>query len=196
MHSNKIKQLLINNQLLKSDFSDLKRYSFFLKKNNYRFSFYKYKKIYYQLKLLVFVLKKVHLVGGTILFIGLAKKDYVDYSFFNHILKKLVVKKGHIYADSKFNGFFYNRWSLYKRCSNPSEFFLNLQKNNKFPLLLVSFSKETDGAIFREFGKFGLPVVYIVEGYSHFEFKDYPLMGSYTSQLLDFYLSLLKYVLK
>lgn len=196
MHSNKIKQLLINNQLLKSDFSDLKRYSFFLKKNNYRFSLYKYKKIYYQLKLLVFVLKKVHLIGGTILFIGLDKKDYVDYSFFNNTLKKLVVKKGHIYADSKFNGFFYNRWSLYKRCSNPSEFFLNLQKNNKFPLFLVSFSKETDGAIFREFGKFGLPVVYIAEGYSHFEFKDYPLMGSYTSQMLDFYLSLLQYVLK
>jgi len=196
MHSNKIKQLLINNQLLKSDFLDLKRYSFFLKKNNYRFSFYKYKKIYYQLKLLVFVLKKVHLIGGTILFIGLDKKDYVDYSFFNNTLKKLVVKKGHIYADSKFNGFFYNRWSLYKRCSNPSEFFLNLQKNNKFPLFLVSFSKETDGAIFREFGKFGLPVVFIAEGYSHFEFKDYPLMGSYTSQMLDFYLSLLQYVLK
>merc|ERR1712222_294418 len=181
-YSNKIKNLLINNQLLKSDFFDLKRYSFFLKKNNYRFSFYKYKKVYYQLK--------------TLVFIGLSKKDYVDYLFFNNILKKFVIKKGHIYADSKFNGFFYNRWSLYKRSSNPSELFLNLQKNNKFPLLLFSFSKETDGAIFREFGKFGTPIIYIIEGYNHFEFKDYPLMGSYSSQMLNFYLNILQYSLK
>jgi hypothetical protein len=196
MYSNKIKNLLINNQLLKSDFFDLKRYSFFLKKNNYRFSFYKYKKVYHQLKTLVFILKSIHSVGGTILFIGLGKKDYVDYLSFNNILKKFVIKRGHIYADSKFNGFFYNRWSLYKRSSNPSELFLNLQKNNKFPLLLFSFSKETDGAIFREFGKFGTPIIYIIEGYNHFEFKDYPLMGSYSSQMLNFYLSILQYSLK
>ena len=196
MHFNKIKQLLINNQLLKSDFFDLKRHSFFLKQNNYRFSYYKYKKIYHQIKLLVFVLKKVHLSGGTILFIGLTKKDYVDYNIFNNLLKQFVINKGHIYADAKFNGFFYNRWSLYKRCSNPSEFFLNLQKNKKFPLILISFSKETDGAIFREFGKFGIPIIYIIEGYSHFEFKDYPLMGSYSSQMLHFYLNILQYCLK
>lgn len=196
MYSNKIKNLLINNQLLKSDFFDLKRYSFFLRKNNYRFSFYKYKKIYYQLKILVFVLKNIHLTGGTILFIGLAKKDYVDYSSFNNILKQFVIKKGHLYADSKFNGFFYNRWSLYKRRSNPSDFFLNLQKNNKFPCILFSFSKETDNAIFREFSKFGIPIIYFLEGYNHFEFKDYPIVGSYSNQMLNFYLNILKYCLK
>lgn len=196
MHYNKIKNLLTNNQLLKSDFFDLKKYSFFLKKNNYSFSSYKYKKVYHQLKTLVFLLKNIHLTGGTILFIGLSKQDYVEYSSFNNILKTFVIKKGHIYADSKFNGFFYNRWSLYKRSSNPSQFFLNLQKNNKFPLLLLSFSKETDSTIFREFSKFGTPIVYMIEGYTHFEFKDYPIMGSYSSQMLNFYLHVLQYSLK
>ena len=37
---------------------------------------------------------------------GLSKKDHLDYLVFNNILKNLVVSKGHIYADSKFIGFF------------------------------------------------------------------------------------------
>jgi hypothetical protein len=189
------KQLLINSELLKSDFLDLKKYSFFLRKNNYSFSFYNYKKVYQQIQLLVYILKKLEYRGCTIVFMGLSKKDHVDYLFFNDILKKLVVTKGHIYADSKFNGFLYNRWSLYKRRSNPSDFFLNLQKNNKLPAVLFSFSKETDGSILREFSKFGIPIIYYLEGYSHFEFKDYPLLGSYSSKMLNFYLNLLKYCL-
>jgi hypothetical protein len=127
---------------------------------------------------------------------GLSEKDYVDFSLFNKSLKKLVVSRGHIYVDSKFNGFLYNRWSLYKRRSNPSDFFLNLQKNNKLPSILFSFSKETDGSIFREFSKFGIPIIYFLEGYSHFEFKDYPITGTYSRQMLNFYLNILKYCLK
>jgi hypothetical protein len=196
MYLNKSKKLLINAQLLKSDLLDLKKYSYFLKKNNYNFSFYNYKVIYQQFKLLVFLLKRVQSKKCTIVFMGLSKKDYVDYLSFNAILKKLVIRKGHIYADSKFNGFFYNRWSLHKRRSNPSKFFLNLQKNNKCPTILFSFSKETDNAVYREFSKFGIPIIYILEGYSHFEFKDYPLMGSYSREMLNFYLNLLHYCLK
>ena len=190
------KKILIDSQLLKSDLLDLKKYSFFLKKNNYSFSFYNYKKIYQQLNLLIYLLKQSESKGCKIIFMGLSKKDHVDYLIFNTILKKLVVTKGHIYADSKFNGFFYNRWSLHKRRSNPSDFFLNLQKNNKLPSVLFSFSKETDGAIFREFNKFGIPIIYFLEGYNHFEFKDYPIMGSYSRKMLNFYLNILKYCLK
>lgn len=193
---NKKKQLFINAQLLKSDLLDLKKYSFFLKKNNYSFSFYNYKKIYQQLQLLVYILKKSEYRGCRLIFMGLSKKDHIDYLLFNDILKKLVVTKGHIYADSKFNGFFYNRWSLHKRRSNPSDFFLNLQKNNKLPSVLFSFSKETDGAILREFNKFGIPIIYFLEGYNHFEFKDYPIMGSYSRKMLNFYLNVLKYCLR
>lgn len=196
MSSNSIKKLLISSQLLKSNLLNVKKYSFFLKKTNKRFSFYGYKRIYKQLKLLIFILKNIHKKRGTIIFMGLAKKDHVDYMVFNSFLKKLVIDKGHIYADSKFNGFLYNRWSLYKRHSNPSDFFLNLQKNNKFPWVLVSFSKETDNAILREFSKFGIPIIYLIEGYNHSEFKDYPIMGSYSREMLNFYLNVLKYSLK
>jgi len=196
MNSNKLKRLLINTQVLKSDLLDLKKYSYFLKKNNYNFSSYNYKIIYQQLKLLVYILKSVQYSNQTIAFMGLSKKDHIDYIIFNTILKKFVLKKGHIYADSKFNGFFYNRWSLYKRQSNPSNFFLNLQKNNKFPVVLISFSKETNNAVFREFSKFGIPIIYILEGYKHFDFKDYPILGSYSRKMLNFYLNILQYCLK
>ena len=74
--------------------------------------------------------------------------------------------------------------------------FLNLQKNNKLPVVLLSFSKETDNAVFREFSKFGIPIIYILEGYTHLEFKDYPIMGSYSRKMLNFYLNLLQYCLK
>ena len=195
MSPNKIKKILINSQLLKSNILNFKKYSFFLTQHNYKFSFYNYQIIYQQLQLLVFLLKRVQLKGRIIVFIGLSKKDHVDYLFFNQILKKIILKGGHIYADSKFNGFFYNRWSLYKRRSNPSDFFLNLQKNNKFPALLISFSKETDSSIFREFSKFGIPVIYMLKGYHHLEFKDYPLIGSYSRQMLNLYLNILKYCL-
>jgi len=195
MYINKSKKLLTNSQLLSSDFVDFKKYSYFLKKHNYAFSFYNSQIIYQQLKLLVFVLKRVQSKKCSIVFMGLRRKDYVNYMSFNKILRSLVTKKGHIYADSKFNGFFYNRWSLHKRRSNPSSFFLNFQKNNKCPVILISFSKETDNAIYREFSKFGIPVIYLLEGYSHFEFKDYPLIGSYSSKMLNFYLNLLKYCL-
>jgi hypothetical protein len=174
MYINKPKKLLINSQLLPSDFLDLKKYSYFLKKHNYAFSFYNYQIIYQQLKLLVFVLKRVQSKKCSIVFMGLRKKDYVNYISFNRILKSLVTKNGHIYADSKFNGFFYNRWSLHKRRSNPSSFFLNFQKNNKCPVIIISFSKKTDNAIYREFNKFGIPIVYLLEGYSHFQFKVLP----------------------
>lgn len=196
MYFNKSKKLLIDSQLLKSDLLNLKKYSYFLKKNNYRFSFYNYQVVYQQLKKLVFILKRAQAKKCSIVFMGLCKKDYADYVSFNSILKTLVIKKGHIYADSKFNGFFYNRWSLHKRRSNPSNFFLNFQKNNKCPVILISFSKKTDNAAFREFSKFGIPIIYLLEGYSHFEFKDYPLMGSYSFEMLNFYLNLLKYCLK
>merc|ERR1711981_1273978 len=142
MYYNKLKKSFSDVQILKSDLLDLKKYSFFFKKNNYSFSFYNYKKIYQQLNLLVYLLKQSEYKGCTVIFMGLSKKDHTDYLLFNKILKKLVVSKGHIYADSKFNGFFYNRWSLHKRRSNPSDFFLNLQKNNKLPSVLFSFSKE------------------------------------------------------
>ena len=128
-------------------------------------------------------------------------KDLVEYPqdikkvYFNETLKNLVIKHGHIYADSKFNGFFYNRWSLHKRRSNPSSFFLNFQKNDKCPVMIISFSKKTDNALYREFSKFGIPVIYLLEGYDHLEFKDYPLLGSYSSKMLNFYLNLLKYCL-
>merc|ERR1712032_44150 len=149
-YSKSIKKLLTNSQLLKSNLLNVKKYSFFLKKTNKNFSLYGYKRIYEQLKPLIF----------------------------------------------KLNGFLYNRWSLYKRRSNPSDFFLNLQKNNKFPWVLISFSKETDNAILREFSKFGIPIIYLLEGYNHFEFKDYPIMGSYSREMLNFYLNILKYCLK
>lgn len=196
MYYNKLKKSLIDVQILKSDLLDLKKYSFFLRKNNYSFSFYNYKIIYQQLKLLIYVLKSVQRKKQVIVFMGLSKKDHLDFFLFNNFLKKLVIDKGHIYADSKFNGFFYNRWSLYKRQSHPSNFFLNLQKNNKLPVVLLSFSKETDNAVFREFSKFGIPIIYILEGYTHLEFKDYPVTGSYSSKMLNFYLNLLQYCLK
>ena len=196
MQSKSIKKVFTNSQLLKSDFLNFKKYSFFLKKTNKNFSFYGYKRAYEQLKTLIFLLKNIQKRGGTIMFFGLTKKDHIDSTIFNSFLKNLVVKNGHIYADSKFNGFLYNRWSLYKRRSNPSDFFLNLQKNNKFPWVLVSFSKETDNAILREFSKFGIPIIYLLEGYHHFEFKDYPLLGSYSREMLNFYLNILKYCLK
>ena len=196
MYYNKLKRSFIDVQILKSDLLDLKKYSFFLRKNNYSFSFYNYKIIYQQLKLLIYILKLVHRKKQVIVFMGLSKKDHLDFFSFNNFLKKLVVEKGHIYADSKFNGFFYNRWSLYKRQSHPSNFFLNLQKNNKLPVVLVSFSKETDNVVFREFSKFGIPIIYILEGYTHLEFKDYPVMGSYSRKMLNFYLKLLQYCLK
>lgn len=196
MYLSNIQKLLINSQLLKSNLSNLKKYSYFLTKNNYNFSFYRQSKIDQQLKLLTFILKHCQSKGCIIIFMGLSEKDYVDFSLFNKSLKKLVVSRGHIYVDSKFNGFLYNRWSLYKRRSNPSDFFLNLQKNNKLPSILFSFSKETDGSIFREFSKFGIPIIYFLEGYSHFEFKDYPITGTYSRQMLNFYLNILKYCLK
>ena len=191
-----VKKILIKNQLLKSNLLNHQKYSFFLKKTNVNFSFYNYKQIYQQLSLLVYILKQVKLKGGKIAFVGLFKKDYINYRFFNRALKKLVIKRGHIYIDSKINGLLYNRWSLYKRRSNPSKFFLNLQKNNKLPWVLVSFSKESNNALFREFSKFGIPIFYLIEGCDHFEFKDYPIMGSYSDSMLNFYLSVLKYCLK
>merc|ERR1712224_1099179 len=106
------------------------------------FSFYNYKVIYQQLKLLVFILKSFRYRKEVIAFMGLSKKDHPDYITFNTILKKFVLKKGCIYVDNKFNGFFYNRWSLYKRQSHPSNFFLNLQQNNKFPVVLIIFQKK------------------------------------------------------
>ena len=196
MYINKSKKLLTNSQLLPSDFLDLKKYSYFLKKHNYAFSLYNYQIIYQQLKLLVFILKRVQVKKCLVVFMGLSKKDHVNYLSFNQILKSLVIKKGHIYADSKFNGFFYNRWSLHKRRSNPSSFFLDFQKNNKCPSIIISFSKKTDNAIYREFSKFGIPVIYLLEGYSHSEFKDYPLLGSYSFAMLNFYLNFLRYCLK
>ena len=196
MNSNKLKRLLINTQVLKSDLVDLKKYSYFLKKNNYIFSFYNYKIIYQQLKMLVYILKSSRYHNQIIAFMGLSKKDHSDYIIFNTILKKFVLKKGHIYVDNKLNGFLYNRWSLYKRQSNPSNFFLNLQKNNKFPVILISFSKETNNAVFREFSKFGIPIIYLLEGYKHFDFKDYPILGSYSRKMLNFYLNILQYCLK
>jgi hypothetical protein len=152
--------------------------------------------MYQQLRALIYILKKVHNQKGLMIFLGLTDKDYVNNISFNHILKNLVTSKGHIYGDSKFNGILYNRWSLYKRRSNPSDFFLNLQKNNKLPVILISFSQETDSSILREFSKFGIPIFYLMEGSNHFEFKDYPIMGTYSDSMLNFYLSILKYCLK
>jgi hypothetical protein len=191
-----VKKVLIKNQLVKSNLLNRQKYSFFLKNTNINFSFYKYKRIYQQLSLLVYTLKQVKLKGGNIAFVGLAKKDYVNYKFFNKSLKNFVVKKGYIYLDSKINGLLYNRWSLYKRRSNPSDFLLNLQKNNKLPWVLISFSKESNNALFREFSKFGIPIFYLIEGCDHFEFKDYPILGSYSDSMLNFYLSVLNYCLK
>ena len=138
----------------------------------------------------------MQLRGRVILFIGLTEKDYFDFNSFNKVLKKLVVSEGHIYADSNFKSFFYNRWSLYKRRSNPSDFFLNLQKNNKFPSILFSFSKKTDDVIYKEFSKFGVPVIYFAEGYNKFRYKDYPLVGTHSNNMLNFYLNILKYSFK
>jgi ribosomal protein S2 len=191
-----VKKVFIKNQLLKSNLLNHQKYSFFLKKTNVNFSFYNYKQIYQQLSLLVHILKQVKLQGGTIAFVGLLKKDYIHYKYFNRVLKNLVIKKGHVYIESKINGLLYNRWSLYKRRSNPSNFFLNLQKNNKLPWILVSFSKESNNALFREFSKFGVPIFYLIEGSNHFEFKDYPIMGTHSDSMLNFYLNILKYCLK
>jgi len=191
-----VNKVLIKNQLLKSNLLNCQKYSFFLQSTNVNFSFYNPKRIYQQLRLFVYILKQLKLKGGNIAFVGLFKKDHINYRLFNKVLKNLVIKKGHLFIDSKFNGLLYNRWSLYKRCSNPSEFFLNLQKNNKLPCILVSFSKEHNNALFREFSKFGIPIFYLIEGCDHFEFKDYPVMGSYSDSMLNFYLSILKYCLK
>jgi len=193
---NIVKQLLYNNQLLESNFFDLRKYSFFLNKSNSYFSIYHYKKIFKELKYLLFILKNIKIKGGIILFIGLTKKDYFDFITFNTVLKKLVISQGHLYADSKFKSYFYNRWSLSKRYSNPSDFFLSLQKNNKFPCILFSFSKKTDDAIFKEISKFGIPIIYILEGFDNLIFKDYPLMGKHSKNMLNFYLDLLRYSFK
>jgi hypothetical protein len=192
--SDMIKSILINSRILESNFLDSNRYSFFLTKNNG--NLYSYRKMYQQLRVLIYILKKVHHQKGLIIFLGLTDTDYVNSGSFNNILKNLVIKKGHIYGDSKFNGILYNRWSLYKRRSNPSDFFLNLQKNNKLPVILISFSQETDSAILREFSKFGIPIFFVLEGSSHLEFKDYPILGSYSNKMLNLYLTILKYSLK
>lgn len=193
---NIVKQVLYNNQLLESNFFDFKKYSFFLNRSNSYFSIYQYKKIFKELKYLLFILKNIKIKGGIILFIGLTNKDYFDFSTFNEVLKKLVISQGHLYADSTFKSYFYNRWSLYKRYSNPSDFFLNLQKNNKFPCILFSFSKTTDDTIFKEFSKFGIPIIYILEGFDNLIFKDYPLTGKHSKNMLNFYLDLLRYSFK
>lgn len=148
------------------------------------------------MKKLLFVLKHIKSQKGVILFVGLTKKDHSDYISFNEALKKLAVKEGHLYADSQFKSFLYNRWSPYKRRSNPSEYFLNLQKNNKLPSILFSFSKKIDDVIFKEFSKFGIPTVYTLECYGHSYFKDYPLIGTHSGKMLGFYLNMLKYSLK
>ena len=195
MDSNPIKNLLLKNNLLKSGFVDIRKNSFFLKKSNGFVSLYHYKPVFQQLKALVFVLKDIKSKGGTIFFVGLSEKDYRDHKVFNQSLEKFVTARGHIYVDSTFKGFLYNRWSLTKRRSHPSQFFLNLQKNNRMPSLLFSFSKETNNVIFKEFNKFGLPIFYFLEGYNYFECKDYPLTGLYSSKMLNFYLNILKYCL-
>lgn len=192
---NLVNQFIYKNKLLESNFFNLKQYNFFFKRCNDYFGLYDYKIVFIILKRLLFILENIKKKDGLILFIGLNKEDYPDYIVFNKILKKLAVSQGHIYADSNFKGFLYNRWSLYKRRSNPSDFFLKLQENNKFPCVLFSFSKSTDNVIYKEFSKFGIPIIYILEGYSHFEFKDYPLIGSYSREMLNFYLNLLQYCL-
>jgi hypothetical protein len=195
MNQNSVKNLLLQNNILKSGFLDIKKNSFFLKRTNGFVSLYHYKPVFKQLKALVFILKDIKSKGGTIFFVGLSEKDYYNYNLFNQSLEKFVISKGHIYVDSTFKGFLYNRWSLTTRRSHPSQFFLNLQKNNRMPSVLFSFSKETDNVIFKEFTKFGLPIIYFLEGYSYFECKDYPLMGLYSSKMLNFYLRILKYCL-
>ena len=195
MRYNSVQNVLLNNNILKSGFLDIRKNSFFLKRTNGFVSLYHYKPVFQQLKALVFILKDIKAKGGTIFFVGLSQKDYHKSNSFNQSLEKFVTLKGHIYVDCTFKGFLYNRWSLTKRRSHPSQFFLNLQKNNRMPSLLFSFSKDTNNVIFKEFNKFGLPIFYFLEGYNYFECKDYPLMGLYSSKMLNFYLKILKYCL-
>jgi len=113
-------------------------------------------------------------------------------------LEELVISRGHIYAspESTFKSVLYNRWSLYKRSSHPSIFFLRLQNEKEFPRILLSFSKKTNNVIFKEVSKYGIPVVYILEGSCNLNFKDFPMIGRYSNKMLDFYLDILKFCLK
>lgn len=193
---NIINKFIDNNQLLESSFLDFKKYSFFIGRYNSLFSVYDYKIVFKALKQILFIFKSIHRSGGTILFIGLAESDFYKYFLFNAALKKLVISKGHLYADGNFKGFFYNRWSLYRRRSSPSNFFLSLQKHNKFPCALVSFSKKKNDAIFKECSKFGIPIFYILDSCNNFQYRDYPVLGIISSTMLNFYLNLLKYSFK
>lgn len=198
MSFKQVEKLLLYNKFLKSKL-DFKKYSYFLKKRSNGFSLYNHKKIYYQLQLLVFILKKTHLAGVTILFIGLSYEDkYPNYIYFNKFLENLVISRGHIYAspESNFKSVLYNRWSLYKRYSHPSNFFLRLQNEKEFPSILLSFSKKTNNVIFKEISKYGIPTIYFLEGASNLNFKDFPITGIYSNKMLDFYLDILKFCLK
>ena len=199
MSFKQVEKLLLHNKFLKSNNLDFKKYSYFLKKKSKGFSLYNYKKIYYQLQLLVFILKKAHLAGVSILFIGLSYEDkYTNYIVFNQVLEKLVISRGHIYAspESHFKSVLYNRWSLHKRHSHPSNFFLRFKNEKEFPSILLSFSKKTNDVIFKEISKYGIPIMYILEGSPNFNFKDFPIIGTYSDKMLDFYLDILKFCLK
>lgn len=199
MSFKQVEKLLLYNKLLKSNKLDFKKYSYFFKKKSSGFSLYNYKKIYYKLQLLVFILRKAHLAGATILFIGLSYEDkYPNYIQFNKFLENLVISQGHIYEspESNFKSVLYNRWSLYKRYSHPSKFFQRFQTEKEFPYILLSFSKKTNNVVFKEISKYGIPIIYFLEGSDNLNFKDFPIIGAYSNKTLDFYLDILKFCLK
>ena len=112
-----------------------------------------------------------------------------DYLKTTHKSNRRMVNKA-IKSDLQFRILEYNIINL-----NGSKWTSLKTKKGWHHFEVFSFSKKTDDAIFKEFSKFGVPIVYVLEGYIQFKYKDYPLIGRHSSDMLNFYLNILKYSL-
>jgi len=189
--------LLASNNILESGIFSLKIFSFFIKKYDLNLSYYDFRKIIKCLNRVHYIIQKVNKMGGNILFIGMKDTDFEGFEKFNSILKSIALSEGHIYCDEPFEGVFYDYWSLSRRNREIENFALKLQKNKTVPDILFIFSKDIEEYTLREFSKSGIPIIYFLEGFSNYSFKDFPLFGGvFSYKLLNFYLDFLQYSIK
>ena len=190
---NKKISFLSHHKLFEANFFDIKNFEFFVKKRNFNFFFYDYKKIFVALKKTIFIIKQATIKKVPILFVGLNKDDSRFYKSFNNCLKTLVLKNGHLYTGHLNKGLAYDYWSFFKRKKNESStgFF-------ELPKIVIIFSRNTPESLVTELSSSGIPIFYFlgdVKG-SNSVFKDYPLFGVYSKKMLSFYLDLLNYSFK
>jgi len=179
------------NKLSEGFFFDTKNFSYFIKKYNLNFYFLDYKKIFYNLIKILYILKQADSNRNRILFVGLNLKDSRFASLFNYSLKKLATKKGHLYSDNVRNGLIYDHFSFFKRKT-----FLG-DTGKHLPSLLFVFSRNFNEDLFKEFSHAGIPSIFLISDglHSSYIFKDYPLFGIYSKKMLSFYLDFLNYSL-